>query len=141
MAGLNRMTGTPWHIEKYTREEGDSRRHRSRCIYYRKGDAYCCKVVDKCIGSAHCRYYKEQFKDTISIKDKTLNQPKKISSYEGYKLFPRNSYVQHTKYGTGKVQKIDTGKITIDFGSQGQKCFDLELCIKNNLLKKTEQKS
>lgn len=59
MASVNRMTGTPWHVEKYTRKDGDDRRHRSRCIYYRKHDAYCSQVVGKCRGSAHCSYYKE----------------------------------------------------------------------------------
>lgn len=30
------MTGSPWHVEKMVREEGDAKRHKSRCIYYQK---------------------------------------------------------------------------------------------------------
>lgn len=29
------MTGSPWHVEKMVREEGDAKRHKSRRIYYR----------------------------------------------------------------------------------------------------------
>lgn len=41
------------------RQEGDSRRHRSRCIHYNKNNSYCSEVVGKCVGAAHCSYYKE----------------------------------------------------------------------------------
>ncbi len=59
MAGISRLTGTSWHVERYKKADGDSRRHRSRCVYYRKSDAYCSEVVGKCRGSAHCSFYKE----------------------------------------------------------------------------------
>ena len=35
--GISRnLTGTPWHIAKMVRKEGDPRRHRARCCYFRK---------------------------------------------------------------------------------------------------------
>lgn len=60
MSNLNKMSGTPWHIEKMHREEGDSRRHRSRCIYYDYVEPTCKKRMLKCIGSAHCDFYIEK---------------------------------------------------------------------------------
>lgn len=57
--GVSRMTGTPWHMERYTRDEGDERRHRSRCVYYRKSDAYYSEYIGKCRGAAHCTHYSE----------------------------------------------------------------------------------
>ena len=53
------LTGTPWHIEKMVRAEGDPRRHRSRCCYFRKTDTYCTSYKKRCIGSAHCNRYNE----------------------------------------------------------------------------------
>ena len=60
MANLSRLTGTPWHVEKYAREDGDGRRHRSRCLYYEKEGAYCRMEVGRCKGAAHCAFYKEK---------------------------------------------------------------------------------
>jgi len=31
MGNLERLTGSPWHVEKMTRQEGDEKRHKSRC--------------------------------------------------------------------------------------------------------------
>lgn len=28
---LGQLTGTPWHVGKFTRAEGDDKRHRWRC--------------------------------------------------------------------------------------------------------------
>lgn len=54
---LGDLTGSPWHVEKFTRAEGDDRRHRSRCKYYNdKG----CDYYGRCKGSAHCDIYKEK---------------------------------------------------------------------------------
>ena len=65
MSDLNKMSGTPWHIEKMHREEGDERRHRSRCIYYDYVDPTCKKRMLKCMGSAHCPHYKEEKAETM----------------------------------------------------------------------------
>ena len=58
--GINRLTGTTWHVEKATRKDDDPKRHKSRCVYYRKSDSYCIQLVGKCGGSAHCKYYIEE---------------------------------------------------------------------------------
>ena len=70
MSDLNKMAGTPWHIEKTHRKEGDGRRHRSRCIYYDCMEPSCKKRKLKCKGSAHCDFYTE----------KSVQLPKKNSS-------------------------------------------------------------
>ena len=51
------MTGAPWHVEFLKKEEGDTRRHKMRCKYY-KNDS-CSHCMTKCCGSAHCIYYCE----------------------------------------------------------------------------------
>ena len=33
--GLKHMAGTPWHKERFARQEGDERRHKSHCVYYK----------------------------------------------------------------------------------------------------------
>ncbi len=65
MSDLNKMTGTPWHIEKMHRQDGDERRHRSRCIYYENKSQFCKRRMLKCIGSAHCPNYKEEKTETV----------------------------------------------------------------------------
>lgn len=61
MGTLQRLTGAPWHVERMVREEGDDRRHRSRCTYYRgKADSYCSFFCGRCRGAAHCEQYKEK---------------------------------------------------------------------------------
>ena len=62
MSELRKLTGTPWHTDKWTRAEGDSRRHSHNCIYFSGKDKYCSYTIGKCTGSAHCDYYKEKSK-------------------------------------------------------------------------------
>ena len=64
---IERMAGIPWHVEKMIRQEGDLRRHRSRCIYYDKKKSHCSKVIGKCIGAAHCNYYEEECVEAVSL--------------------------------------------------------------------------
>lgn len=72
--GLKHLEGTPWHVERFTRKEGDKKRHRSRCIWYR-GHAYCAWHFEHCWGAAHCRHYCEE--DPYK---KTLEESKKPAS-------------------------------------------------------------
>lgn len=41
-------------------QDGDDKRHKSRCVYYRKSDCYCAAYQFKCYGSAHCEKYRER---------------------------------------------------------------------------------
>ena len=60
MSNFKGINGTPWHIEAIGMDEDDERRHRSRCEYFQKESVFCHKRKGKCIGSAHCDYYKEK---------------------------------------------------------------------------------
>lgn len=55
---LKNISGTPWHVG-FGDKCKDSRRHKSKCIYYQNG--YCSFRVQNCIGSSHCKCY-ENFK-------------------------------------------------------------------------------
>lgn len=137
MAGINRLTGIPWHVERYARKDGDDRRHRSRCIYYHKPDAYCSQIVGKCRGAAHCSYYTEflpeEYENTTTEIMKTSKE-QKMADYEGKRLFPIGCRVCHVKYGSGTVKKILGGKIIIDFGNDNEKTFGLDFCTRAHLL-------
>ena len=137
MAGVNRLTGIPWHIERYTREDGDDRRHRSRCIYYQKSDTYCSHVVGKCCGSAHCSYYTEfppeDCEDTPS-ETKDVFKKHEMSDFESRRLFPIGCKVRHIKYGSGTVKKILDGKIVVEFKDEAEKTFGLDFCTNHHLL-------
>lgn len=137
MAGINRLTGTPWHVERYAREDGDERRHRSRCIYYQKPDAYCSQIVGKCRGAAYCSYYTEFLPEEFENTRTEITETSKkqiMSDYEGKRLFPIGCKVHHAKYGSGTVKKISDGKIIIDFGNGNEKTFGLDFCTGANLL-------
>ena len=152
MPNLGDMTGTPWHVERLTRAEGDPRRHRSRCVYFRKEDAYCCKYEFRCFGSAHCSSYKEktrtenhrpQSRHTQRKKDNPLTQPGKtvaVTEEEpvpAESLFPFGSTVEHVKYGTGEVISTEGSRVTVQFKNSADKpmTFDASFCHKRRFLK------
>ncbi len=63
MSELRKLTGIPWHTGKWSRAEGDPRRHSHNCIYFSAKDKYCSCLYRKCTGSAHCDCYKEKRKN------------------------------------------------------------------------------
>ena len=58
VSGMSRNIGTVVH-EGFLKSDG-KRRHKARCIYYDKVGKICSFVVSKCIGSSHCKNYKEK---------------------------------------------------------------------------------
>ncbi len=146
--GINRMTGTPWHIERYTRAEFDDRRHRSRCAYYKKPDAYCIRYSEKCRGAAHCPYYKEKeyaLNDSETEEQTApVSQAKKkilkASDQENRNIFPVGCKVIHKTYGPGTVKKVEGGKITVAFDKSREVKLALDVCVKNKLLKRADHK-
>lgn len=144
--GISRnLTGTPWHIEKMVREEGDPRRHRSRCRFFRKADAYCTSQRRKCPGSAHCSRYQvgsreENKEKPISIPVK--QKPKEKSNETDYleitkKSLPIGSLVRHNRYGDGKVIRYAGNDIVVEFNDVGEKTLSIESSI--NVLKKLDR--
>ncbi len=57
MPGTGNLQGTPWHVEKITRAEGDERRHRSYCVNYDKNAKHCNITHSGCWGASHCDHY------------------------------------------------------------------------------------
>lgn len=148
MSGINRLEGTPWHVEYWEREEGDPRRHRSRCQYYNREDHSCDKKECPCIGSAHCNSYREKSKEQIRAeskrspekpKQKPKHQQKKPAPVEhsvpGVSL-PAGSRIVHAVYGRGEVLKNEDGRITVQFRNGTTKLLSLRTCIQNGLIQK-----
>lgn len=75
--GVNKLTGTPWHTEKFHRAENDNRRYKGRCAFYNYKNEYCTRYCGRCRGSAHCRQYKaiseEEFKERQKENRRTKN--------------------------------------------------------------------
>lgn len=130
MSKLSQMEGTPWHAEKLTRKEGDSRRHKSRCNHYIKSNNYCQKILGKCIGSAHCRYYSEIY-DFDNKKNKINkaknNPPKEITFFTGARVY-------HKTFGFGNISLISDNTIDVKFDSGRKSSFRIYSCIYNKEL-------
>lgn len=115
MGNLERLVGSPWHVEKMTREEGDDRRHRSRCVHYRgKPEGHCDFYCGKCRGAAHCEKYAEKHFENYEVAQMANNSAKQsitCAKFEGVKNIPLSLVVLDEKFrGTdpkdGKVQEL-----------------------------------
>ena len=138
--GVRHMTGTVFHLEKLPNPDG--RRHRSRCIYFRKEDNHCCYRFSVCIGSAHCPNYKE--KDLCSIKKGNdyekicSNQSSVKNQSEEREInaspYVMGAYVQHRglgpihSYGCGYITIVSAQTIQVTFDSGMVKDFQLCNC-------------
>ena len=61
--GKPKTPDTPWHTTYLRMSSNDSRRHKSRCVYYKNNKCYCETLVwcgKKCRGSSQCMKYKER---------------------------------------------------------------------------------
>lgn len=138
MPKVSELTGIPWHVEKWTRNEGDERRHKSRCIHYRKKDSYCKYLYIECIGSRYCQYYKAKKNEEVSrdtnatVKKKDITE--KISDVDGKKIYPIGSKVRHQKFGEGYITEISDGHVIIDFENIGEKILGLDVCVAKGYL-------
>lgn len=101
---IERMVGSSWHVEKMVRQEGDPRRHRSRCIYYDKKNSHCPKVVGKCVGAAHCSYYEEECIDEISIPKHVVAEKE---AFQGIKMIAMADIEVSDKFKLPSKEKID----------------------------------
>lgn len=80
------LTGTVWHTEKFVRQEGDPRRHRSRCINYNSETKHCSYMCGQCVGSAHCSHYKERIIPQPAPNVKPQEKPR--MDFSGVKEIP-----------------------------------------------------
>ena len=139
MSKLGQMQGSPWHVEKLSRKPGSKRRHRNRCINYNRSKEYCSVQIGRCIGAAHCRYYKEDGLPknvtrvlTIDSKPEEQKEPKQVEN--NYYVIPIGSRIQHNKYGAGTITKVSNGIATIHFDNGDTRKLQLEVCAKNNII-------
>lgn len=114
MSEMSKIQGTPWHVGRYTRKEGDERRHKSNCAYYRKDDKHCTKYYGECLGSAHCDYYESKndaaeesiLEAVAKVRNKEVvrryNEVEYIKFIEGMKVYRK------TDSAFGKVVKVYT---------------------------------
>lgn len=56
---VSRNIGTPCHVGYM--KSNDTRRHKTRCVYYCKENKQCKYYMFKCIGSAICEKYRESY--------------------------------------------------------------------------------
>ena len=140
--GVRHLQGTPWHVEKIGREEGDPRRDKRKCKYYRKGEYNTCEYnIDACKGSAHCGNYVErklddELSDEISkslVGSKDNNKPVTPDNL-AKDMYPIDADVIHDKYGKGVVKSIENNRLIVDFDDYGEKVFNVDICVKNRLI-------
>ncbi|MDO5292979.1 MAG: hypothetical protein Q4F05_09535 [bacterium] len=87
---MKSIQGTPWHIGFTKTQEGDRRRHRSKCKSYDFEKKRCSNRKSlylgmHCGGSAHCDYYEEAEEDEVNdrrrrrrlLTEESLEVPKK----------------------------------------------------------------
>ena len=142
------LTGTPWHVDRFVREEGDPKRHRSRCAFFCKSNPYSsqCGMHGHCIGSAHCQFYREKTRENITdaseiTKEDTLtsikNSMKKRVERErsNQKPFPVGSFVKHQTFGTGHVKSIKENYVKVEFDSGKIADFDIDICLSKRILR------
>lgn len=138
--GLNQLTGTPWHVDKFTRAEGDKRRHRTRCTHYSdRGCSYCTLYGERCHGTAHCDFYEEkEQRSEVSDEIETRREPQPTTKLntkcEASKEFPIGCNVRHVKFGKGKVINVLGDILTINFYDHGRKNLKASVCLAGNLL-------
>lgn len=84
---VSKMTGTPWHTERVHRSEGDDRRYKGRCKFYRYESKYCSYRCGKCIGSAHCREYQAISNEEFKKRQKDQNKKKAKKSTSDDDIF------------------------------------------------------
>lgn len=94
MEKLSQRMGTASHIEYLRMEEGDTRRHKSRCIKYNKEKDICMCTTSgnyllKCGGSSHCKYYKEEIKIVSSDDNGKMRQKSIVKSKPKIKVIDK----------------------------------------------------
>ena len=114
MSNISKMTGTPWHVNRFTREEDDERRHKSRCKYYSKATSICSYRHEKCYGSAHCSIYTEidrtGSEQTFSVKkeNSTSKQNKTIDVWtHGIRNIPMSEIIVSSSFSTPRQEKVE----------------------------------
>ncbi len=123
------LTGTPWHVERFARAEGDEKRHSHRCKYFRFDGKHCKYYSEKCRGAAHCDYYLERDK----IEEPEAEEPVKEEEPVKSSYLSSGDKVKHKTFGEGYVIKVDEDTVTIAF-EDATKELSINALIRHQLL-------
>lgn len=142
--GVNRMTGTPWHVEVLRNNEGERKRHRSRCIYFDRKSKKCRKNRFNCFGSAHCDDYKE--KDVAPTEDRSdaeatthsesRTNAKRQTTPDVALNISIGDRIIHKRWGAGIVINIENDIIKLLFDDGNMKSLVFSEVVRNGLLKR-----
>lgn len=135
--GINRLTGTPFHIGHFRRAEDDPRRHRSNCKHYRKSDKYCVLLFKTCFSSSHCDHYSTRPMELSFEEENQLTKSK--SKDKKLKVIPlaqkNGKKVIHKIFGEGVIRESKiSGDVMIDFNTHGSLLINLDVCSKNGII-------
>ena len=114
------MTGSPWHVERMHRKEGDAKRHKNKCVYFDKERGFCSSKRIKCFGSAHCDKYSETFR-----------MPRKTNIIPKTNLCPykKGTMVEHKIFGIGEIINVKEDIMEIQFVDVGIKKLSYQKCL------------
>ena len=119
MSANRNLSGTPWHISGLRMSDGDRKRHRSRCVYFKKEGIHCTVRRTVCIGSAHCDLYKEK-----TDKEKNSNLPgknlhkeptdnRKVQTTSRELVIKPGEIVTHKLYGKCKIISVNKNTVRV----------------------------
>lgn len=146
----SKLTGTQWHVGYIKMKPGDHKRDKRNCVYYGKDKNSCGKKYEHCIGSSHCKYYKEVQKAKTEIKQEAKpihnnpRTPKELVSIEC--TIPLAEYIKTKNGKMGLFVKYKNKTMTLlvngkEVGYVYPNAFEqgyliatpeIEKCIKND---------
>ena len=139
MNNLSQLQSEYCHLEYLRKEEGDEKRHKTRCSHYCANN-YCTVWSGKCRGSAHCEFYKEKGDEKINENNfKSSTIKKKIIALNREerklkeKLRKKGTLIWDAKFeDVGEVVRFNEEKIIINFDNVGEKTFVINFLIKSD---------
>ena len=105
MSKVNLLQGEACHLEFLHMEEGESKRHRARCIYFNKKNEYCSAFCGKCRGSSHCDKYSERLVTEKSHESKRILDSE-LKAFSGIKVIPMSDIVIHKNFDIPTRKKL-----------------------------------
>ena len=105
MSKVNLLQGEACHLEFLRMEEGESKRHRARCIYFNKKNEYCSAFCGKCRGSSHCDKYSERLVIEKSHDSKRILDSE-LKAFSGIKVIPMSDIVIHKNFDIPTRKKL-----------------------------------
>lgn len=130
------ISGTPWHVEQvHNNDPTDSRRHRSRCMFYVSETKACKKNSSCCYGASHCEWYREKTADLVEEEETVASktsafQKKNPNAYLANRPLPLKKELssitpQKQNTQTGLTQKVRRGSL-IGFGNNKFFVWDIK---------------